>query len=163
MSHNYAYQIATWRYEVPYDFYGYTDSDYESNIAYLTDERNEFFAVVSEGSLIGFRSFGEDGRVHGGNYDDSYLDTGGGLRPDLTGNGIGEEIVRKGLEFGSALFDTERFRVTIAAFNKRALTICRRLGFHECKKFQRESDDAEFVVLTLEKLTLSETRRPGKK
>ena len=152
MSHDYTNKIVSWRYEVPYDIYGYSDSDRESNVAYLTDERNRFFAVISEGSLIGFRSFGEDGRVLGGTYDDSYLDTGGGLRPDLTGKGIGEEVVRKGLEFGSDLFGNKRFRVTIAAFNERALKVCKRLGFHEDQKFQRESDGAEFVLLTLEKL-----------
>jgi len=152
MAHDYANEIVSWRYEAPYDIYGYSESDRESTVAYLTDKRNGFFAVVSEGSLIGFRSFGEDGRVLGSNYGDSYLDTGGGLRPDLTGKRIGKEVVKKGLEFGSDLFGTECFRVTIAAFNERAIKVCKRLGFHEDHRFQRESDGAEFVVLTLEKL-----------
>ncbi len=150
MSHDWAHEIVSWRYEAPYDIYGYSESDRERSVAYLTEERNGFFAVVSEGNLIGFRSFGQDGRVLGGAYDETYLDTGGGLRPDLTGKGIGEKVVRKGLEFGSVLFGSERFRVTIAAFNKRAIKVCQRLGFHEDQRFQRETDGEEFMILTLE-------------
>ena len=44
-----------------------------------------YHAVMAEDRLIGFRSFGPDGQVPGWEYDDSALDTGGGLRPELTG------------------------------------------------------------------------------
>ncbi len=148
MSIDYANEIISWKYKAPYDVYGYSESDCEKTVTYLMNDANSFFAVISEGNLIGFRSFGKDGRVLGGSYDDFYLDTGGGLRPDLTGKGIGEEVIRMGLEFGSTQFQTEHFRVTIAAFNERAIIVCKRLGFIEDHKFQRESDGKEFVVLT---------------
>lgn len=59
---------------------------------------------------MAFRSFGEDGRVNGGDYDDSFLDTGGGLRPDLTGQGLGPEMIAEGLAFGRMTFGVWRFR-----------------------------------------------------
>ena len=149
---SHASDIVSWRYEAPYDLYNYADADREKAIDYLIDERNRFFAVLDEGCLVGFRSFGKDGRVDGGSYDDSYLDTGGGSRPDLTGKGLGAEIIEKGLQFGSEQFETERFRITVAAFNERALKVHRRIGFQEDHRFPRKSDGMEFVVLVIDKL-----------
>jgi len=45
-----------------------------------------------------------DGQVPGGMYDDSALDTGGGLRPDLTSQGKGREAIQTGLDFGRQQF-----------------------------------------------------------
>ena len=152
MSQKYASEIVSWRYEAPYDLYNYAADDREKAVDYLINEKNRFFAVLDEGCLVGFRSFGEDGRVDGGSYDDSYLDTGGGSRPDLTGKGLGAEIIVKALQFGSEEFETERFRVTVAEFNERALKVHRRIGFQEDQRFPRKSDGMEFVVLKIDKL-----------
>jgi [ribosomal protein S18]-alanine N-acetyltransferase len=81
----YAADILSWRYPTPYDCYNMADGD----PGYYLDPVNGMFAVLSGDELIGFRSFGPDGRVPGGAYDDSALDTGGGLRPELTGRGSG--------------------------------------------------------------------------
>ena len=142
--------IISWRYQPPYEVYDYRDKSPRVVIEYLTDPANRFFAVLHGDELIGFRSFGPDGRVPGGEYDESYLDTGGGLRPDLTGQGLGAKIIRKGLEFGAQEFGAKRFRVTIAAFNERALRVSKRIGFTEDQRFQRTSDGEQFVVLRLE-------------
>ena len=47
-------------------------------------------------------SFGPDGRVPGWDYDETALDTGGGLRPSLTGQGLGRAVISAGLDFGRA-------------------------------------------------------------
>jgi [ribosomal protein S18]-alanine N-acetyltransferase len=153
MSVGYAREIAFWRYEAPYRIYEHDESEREAAVEYLTDKKNQVFAVLSEGELIGFRSFGPDGQVPGGEYTDDYLDTGGGLRPDLTGRGLGMKVLEQGLRFGAARFGTERFRVKIAAFNERALKVSRRLGFKEIQRFSRPSDGQEFAILTLDGLT----------
>lgn len=150
LNRNHAEEIVSWRYEAPYEVYNYRIESTDSAIDYLTDKRNRFFAIVNDDEIIGFRSFGADGRVPGGEYDDSCMDTGGGLRPDFTGKGYGAEIIRKGIEFGSAELGIERFRVTVAAFNERAIKVCMRLGFEEDQRFRRPSDQEEFVVLTLD-------------
>jgi len=151
LDREHAKEITSWRYDEPYAIYDYRDQSSNDVIGYLTDPANQIFAVLSDNELIGFRSFGPDGRVSGGTYDDSYLDTGGGLRPDLTGRGLGARIICKGIEFGTREFETERFRVTIAAFNQRALRVCSRVGFTEDHRFHRATDDKEFVVMKLEK------------
>jgi ribosomal-protein-alanine N-acetyltransferase len=150
LSRELAKEIVSWRYDTPYHVYDYRFQSAEDAIDYLTEPTNHVFAILREGELIGFRSFGPDGRVPGGDYDDPCLDTGGGLRPDLTGQGFGEEVIRKGIEFGAEEFGAERFRVTIAVFNERALKVCKRIGFVEDHRFRRTSDGEQFVVLRLE-------------
>src|ERR1700729_1542391 len=107
MTVQYAADILSWRYPAPYDYYDVTDGD----LGYYLDTANGFFAVLSDGEFIGFRSFGPDGQVPGGTYDDSALDTGGGLRPELTGRGLGRAVVVAGLEFGRLRFAPDAFRV----------------------------------------------------
>jgi [ribosomal protein S18]-alanine N-acetyltransferase len=96
--------------------------------------------------LIGFRSFGADGQVPGGRYDDSALDTGGGLRPDLAGMGMGREAIRTGLEFGRRRFGPPAFRVTIATFNVRAQRVISALGFGQIDTFQATADGRSYGI-----------------
>jgi len=97
--------------------------------------------------MIGVRSFGQDGQVPGGSYDSSALDTGGGLRPDLTGKGLGREAISAGLEFGRREFAPGAFRVTVASFNERALRLVRSLGFRAAGSFLAATDGRSFEIL----------------
>jgi ribosomal-protein-alanine N-acetyltransferase len=138
-----AEDIATWRYPAPYDVY-----DMAGVVpAELLDPEVGYYAVVAGELLVGFRSFGADGRVPGWEYDDSALDTGGGLRPDLTGRGLGRAAVSTGLAFGRERFAPQAFRVTVAAFNERALRTVRSLGFEHVATFAAARDARPFEVL----------------
>ena len=97
--------------------------------------------------MVGYRSFGPDGQVPGGDYDDSALDTGGGLRPDLTGRGLGRAAIALGLEYGWRTLGAERLRVTVWSGNERALRVVRSLGFADVDRFTSPSTGDEFVVL----------------
>jgi [ribosomal protein S18]-alanine N-acetyltransferase len=144
MTPAYAADIVTWRYQAPYDTYDMTGADPD----FLTDPASGFFALVDAGGLIGFRSFGADGRVPGGAYDDSALDTGGGLRPELTGRGLGREAIATGLEFGQLRFDPPAFRVTVASFNLRAQRVVEALGFRPAGRFRALADGRSYELLT---------------
>jgi [ribosomal protein S18]-alanine N-acetyltransferase len=143
MTAAYASEIVTWRYPVPYDCYDMTDAD----PGVLASPGSSFFAVTDATGLIGFRSFGPDGQVPGGEYDDSALDTGGGLRPDLTGHGLGREAIRTGLDFGQPLFTPQAFRVTIATFNIRAHRVVTALGFRRIGSFRALASDRSYEIL----------------
>ncbi|HET6627532.1 MAG TPA: GNAT family protein [Nocardioidaceae bacterium] len=106
-----------------------------------------FHAVLGADELIGFRSFGADGRVPGWAYEDSALDTGGGLRPELVGNGLGRQVISAGLDFGRSQFKPPAFRVTVASFNARALRTVRSLGFERVARFVSTNDWRDFEVL----------------
>jgi [ribosomal protein S18]-alanine N-acetyltransferase len=103
---------------------------------------------VDDAQLIGFRSFGPDGQVPGGVYDSSALDTGGGLRPELTGKGLGRQAIATGLEFGRRRYAPPAFRVTIATFNVRAQRVVQALGFRTSGSFLGTVDGQSFEVLT---------------
>ena len=102
---------------------------------------------MSGDRLIGFRSFGSDGQVPGWDYDDSALDTGGGLRPELTGQGLGRSAIAAGLAFGREQFAPAAFRVTVASFNARALRTVKSLGFERIDSFRASRDGRKFEVL----------------
>lgn len=138
-----AEDIATWRYEPPYDVYDMVGAAPEELLA----PELGFHAVLSGTDLVGFRSFGPDGQVPGWDYDDSALDTGGGLRPSLTGQGLGRSAITAGLDFGRARFAPAAFRVTVAAFNARALRTVESLGFVRTATFEARRDGSQFVVL----------------
>lgn len=140
--------VLGWRYEEPYSIYNANVADIEEDVEYFLDPRSQYYSVTDlRGNLIAFRCFGADAQVPGGDYSVDALDTGGGMRPDLTGQGLGLTVLNVGLEFGIRTFQPNRFRVTVAAFNKRALTVCRRAGFVPVQTFPRGSDGMEFVVM----------------
>ena len=106
-------EIAEWRYESPYDFY---DGDQEP---VLNPER--FFTARDEGGeIVGFYYFEPRGGA---------LYYGLGLRPDLTGRGLGLEFVRIGLEYGRDLVRARRACLSVAAFNDRARIVYEHAGF----------------------------------
>jgi [ribosomal protein S18]-alanine N-acetyltransferase len=144
MTPAYAADVVTWHYPEPYDTNDMTGAD----PAFLADPASGFFALTDAGELIGFRSFGADGQVPGGHYDDSALDTGGGLRPELTGRGLGREAIATGLEFGQLRFDPPAFRVTIASYNLRAQRVVAALGFRNAGSFRALADGRSYELLT---------------
>jgi RimJ/RimL family protein N-acetyltransferase len=138
--------IARWRYEGPYARY---DGDPASVETLLRPDHRVHAVRDERGDLVGFCSFGEDGRVPGYAYPDHALDIGAGMRPDLVGRGLGEGFLRAVIEFADRAFAPGATRVTVAAFNRRALRVCLALGFREDARFARAgSDGDEFVVLT---------------
>jgi RimJ/RimL family protein N-acetyltransferase len=139
-----ALEICTWRYIPPYDCYDMTGADPD----WLVQPESGFHALMAGDQLIGFRSFGPDGQVPGWDYDDQALDTGGGLRPQLVGQGLGRYAISAGLAFGRAQITPPAFRVTVASFNARALRTVEALGFQRVGRFDAARDRRSFVVLT---------------
>jgi aminoglycoside phosphotransferase (APT) family kinase protein/RimJ/RimL family protein N-acetyltransferase len=135
-----AAEIQTWRYPAPYERYAMTGPL----------PVDDYWALVEDtGELIGFRCFGPEGRVPGYAYDDTALDTGGGLRPDLTGRGRGAAAIATGLAYGWERFRNDDFRVTVAAFNTRAQRAVEALGFRPEARFRATTNGEEYVVLRL--------------
>ena len=139
-----ALDICAWRYAPPYDCYDMTGADPD----WLVQPSAGFHALLADDQLIGFRSFGPDGQVPGWAYDDQALDTGGGLRPQLVGQGLGRRAISVGLEFGRARFGPQAFRVTVATFNVRALRVVESLGFERVGRFAAAADGRGFEVLS---------------
>jgi ribosomal-protein-alanine N-acetyltransferase len=143
LTREHADDIATWIYPSPYDCYSMAGVGPEE----LLQPERGLHAVLAGTQLIGFRSFGPDGQVPGWEYDDAALDTGGGLRPRLTGKGLGREVISVGLAFGRRRFAPAALRVTVASFNIRALRTVESLGFRPVARFNAPRDGRAFEVL----------------
>jgi ribosomal-protein-alanine N-acetyltransferase len=143
LTREHAEDITAWQYDPPYDVYDMAGTDPEA----LLEPTLGYHAVLAGDLLVGFRCFGPDGQVPGWHYDGSALDTGGGLRPELTGRGLGRWAVSAGLAYGRERFAPPAFRVTVASFNIRALRTVEALGFERLGSFNAAGDGRSFEVL----------------
>lgn len=153
LTHAQALDVAAWRYPPPYDFYnGSEDPD---DLRELLDPAGPYYGAVDErGDLIGFLCFGETAQVPAGHDAGAYaadaLDIGLGMRPDLTGRGLGLPFVLAALAFADATFHPAAFRLSAAAFNLRAIRVYERAGFLPAARFNVDMAGIahEFVVMT---------------
>ena len=144
MSQEEAEEIAAWRYDPPYDFYDWPAD--EDDLAELLDpvRRGEgyFSARDSAGKVIGFLGFRPEGDVVG---------VGLGLRPDLTGRGLGQSFLEAGLAFAREWFAPRSFRLSVATFNERAIAVYERSGFVATRTFMHETNGGLFSFVEMER------------
>lgn len=138
-----AEQIARWRYPTPYDFYN-LEGHYEG---FLEPEFHYHVAENEEGALAAFLCWGRDSRVAGFQYDDSAVDIGWGLNPELTGRGFGRTFAANAVNFASQKSQARRFRATIAKFNQRCQRVAESAGFVRTATFIRLGDGRGFIVM----------------
>jgi [ribosomal protein S18]-alanine N-acetyltransferase len=116
-----ALAIAEWRYPEPYSFYDW-DQD-PDDLAELLDpsERGRRYFAADDGpdGLAGFFVF---------TVNDAVAEVGLGLRPDLTGRGIGTSFLDAGLRFAAETFRIESSALAVAAFDRRAIAVYERAG-----------------------------------
>lgn len=143
--------VLSWRYDPPYDLYNADPAKQAADLATLLDPANRYYvATDAAGDIVGYCCFGADARVAGGDYADAtLLDVGLGLRPDLTGHGSGPAFVRAVLAFGRTTLGARRYRLTVAAFNERAIRAYERVGFRTIGRFRRggQPEGLEFVLM----------------
>lgn len=144
MSQHEAETIADWTYESPYTFYDWRADT--NDLAELLDPElrgDRYFSAHDEsGELIGFFSFRPEGDVVG---------VGLGLRPDLTGRGLGLGYVEAGLVYAQERYAPLRFRLSVAAFNARAISVYERAGFVVTRSFTHETNGGSHAFIEMER------------
>ena len=147
-SAEHAHTVMTWHYEPPYDFYDMASDP--GDAADLLDHPGRYRAVLApDGSLSGFWSFRPDGEE---------VEVGLGLRPELTGRGLGEPFARAALDYAREEWSPKRFRLYVAAWNARAIRVYERLGFREVARQTRRFElvgEHEFVEMELDATRLA--------
>jgi len=142
MTEKLAREILTWRYEAPYDFYNQYAN--EEDLAELLNGSYQVIAD-SNGQIIGFYCTGQSAQVPKGHdfnvYQVPFLDFGLGLKPELTGQGLGQAF----LDFILQQLDEEPLRLTVATFNKRAIRLYERFGFEQVACFS--NGQVEFMTM----------------
>lgn len=151
-----ALEIITWKYGGIYDFYSFSES------REVAEEmlRDKYYSVRNmDGELIGYYCFGVPAQVPAGNeygaYDDkTALDIGLGMKPQLTGSGRGVEFVKSGVEFARKNMSATKMRLTVAAFNQRAIRVYEKVSFKKGMIFERlgraNGKGVQFLVMNLE-------------
>lgn len=148
--------ILRWEYEPPYRIYNMgagieTQAELDEAVAYFLNPEYAFQAILAAESmeLVAFCSFGLDGQVPGGDYRQTALDIGLGVRPDLTGRGLGTEFVGAVIDFALDTYHPPQLRVTIAEFNGRARRVWQKHGFQKQQTFEHRSTGMRFQVMSL--------------
>ena len=137
-----ATQISGWHYEPPYDFYDATsDPDDLRELLDPKRRKDAYFSVFDEGGvLVGFFQFEREGTT---------VDIGLGMRPDLTGRGLGVRYLLAGLEFARERFSPERFTLSVATFNERAIRVYERAGFRRGNEYMHSTNGGEYLFLSM--------------
>jgi [ribosomal protein S18]-alanine N-acetyltransferase len=134
--------VASWRYPEPFSFYDWPAD--EDDLAELLDAdlRGEAYYAVEddEGELVGHFSFRPEGRT---------LVVGLGLRPDLTGQGLGGAFLAAGLEYGRGRFAPDQFSLAVATFNERAIKVYERAGFERTRVYMHETNGSEWEFVEM--------------
>ena len=108
----------------------------QKNVAKIT-------GVFSNGVLIGFVALFRD---------DLSMEIGLGLRPDLTGKGLGSTFLDEIEQFILDYFPTvSKLRLSVASFNIRAQKVYQCAGFLPCKQEMITTNGGEYPFLIMEK------------
>lgn len=144
MSDQDAQTIAGWHYDPPYDFYDWTAD--EDDLAELLDPARREGRYLSvrdgRGQLIGLFALARHGCT---------VEIGLGLRPDLTGRGLGLEFLLAGLDFARERYAPARFRLSVAAFNERAIRVYERAGFRRGRRYPHRTNGGVHTFLRMER------------
>lgn len=139
MSPENAYSISQWHYDGIYSFYSHNGQNIDSFM-----DGTHYACIDPHENLIGYFCFGTDARIptiEENVYEDGFMDIGLGLRPDLCGDGLGITFLSHGLDYARKYLGYEKFRLSVAAFNDRAIKVYLKAGF--CKK--REVTNSYFM------------------
>lgn len=145
--------IVRWQYDPPYSMYNMGDN--ADDIEELMD--GSYFSVTTHNDgLIGYFCYGKNAQVPGGiqaglYVNENFLDIGLGIRPDLTGKGIGLDFLKTGLIFGMKTYQPKGFRLSVAAFNFRAISLYKKAGFKPANRFSNKNRDDTIDFLLMEK------------
>jgi RimJ/RimL family protein N-acetyltransferase len=145
MTQGYARAISLWTYDGLYSFYNHSAEPIDGFM-----DGTHYACTNHAGDLIGFFCFGDDARVptvENDVYDDGFLDIGLGLRPDLCGKGYGLPFLTRGLDYAEQTLSTRSFRLSVAAFNERAVKVYEKAGFSIEREVTNSYSKSKFYIM----------------
>lgn len=135
--------IATWKYDGEYSFYNNDKTEAKYNWSLNIDEDDSEFVIYNENNeLIGHCSFEYD-------EEDKQWVFGVQIRPDLTGQGMGTNLVKTIIDFGKKQHEFQELFLLVAKFNRRAARVYEKLGFEIIEEFMWHvnDEDREFYAM----------------
>ncbi|WP_407272240.1 GNAT family N-acetyltransferase [Radiobacillus sp. PE A8.2] len=123
-----------WKYEGIYAFYDMV-ADQDDLKEFLDPQQRQdlVYAAIQNDDLIGFltTSPSQDGKS---------IEIGLGLKPDLTGKGMGVSFVEEGIAFIIRNYTPELITLAVAEFNQRAIKVYEKAGFKRGTSFQQATN-----------------------
>ena len=150
-----AHAVAAWRYPGEYSFYDAdADPDDLAELLDPTEWGRRYLAAddKAQHQLAGFLVVKLTGQV---------AEIGLGLRPDLTGHGLGESFLRTCLRFASAALGAQCHTLAVAAFNRRAITVYERAGFQEVERFEHVTNGGLHAFTRMARSTVDSPADPA--
>lgn len=113
---------------------------------------NDLAAVDTGSAVVGFAQLVAEGGT---------VDVGLGLRPDLTGRGLGVRFLEAVLAEARNRHAPERFTLSVAAFNQRAIVAYQRAGFAEVARRQHATNGGVHEFVTMARADAAKRIRRG--
>ncbi len=139
-------QIARkWHYNGQYSFYD-MENDPEDLEEIITPKLrgNKYYQVLNDkDELVGYFCLER--------LSEEKVEVGLGLRPDLTGHGLGLNFVKRIKEFIQNNFNYRITVLSVASFNKRAIKVYQGAGFKIMGSKMQKSNDGVYEFLNLSK------------
>lgn len=147
MNKVFAEEIAyKWKYDGKYSFYDMID-DKEDLKEFLDPNKwgNTYAVLNNKDELIAFYSY---------YFKEGIMWIGFGLKPKLTGKGLGEKFVQKGIDYGikTYKYDKDHIMLAVAQFNKRAIKLYQKLGFQTIEKYDQKTNGGIYKFRKMKKV-----------
>jgi RimJ/RimL family protein N-acetyltransferase len=147
MNQTEAEEIANqWRYDGIYSFYDIS-ADEDDYLEFVDSEKrgNRFFSCYAENELVGYYSV----EIH-----DGKAEFGLGLKPELTGKGVGVNFINAVLEHIATQNDVHDFTLSVALFNERAIKAYEAVGFVRKNTFLQNTNGSTYEFLRMDKFQI---------
>ena len=148
MNTEYAHEIAyQWKYDGVYAFYDIT-ADHDDLREFLDENywAERYFAVLNEqDGLVGYYLY---------TFEYGIMWIGFGLKPSLTGRGLGGEFVGAGIDFGVKRFGYTQnsIMLAVASFNHRAIKLYKKIGFKPIGTYMQKTNGGEYEFVKMQKM-----------
>ena len=116
-------EIAMWRYPGPWMVYDALEAP--------RPDEGYWSVCDADGRLVGFCCLGDAARPPGLEPAPGALDVAIGMKPELTGRGLGADLGRAAVAYAREVCDGRRLRCAVPDWNDRGLDAARAAGFVE--------------------------------
>jgi ribosomal-protein-alanine N-acetyltransferase len=149
MTKDFAIDISNWIYEDPYSMYSFENNS-ETILELMS---GDYYAFIDDkNQLSGYFCFDKSAQIptHDYTYSEEALDIGLGMNPLLCGKGLGYSFLNVGIGFARKKFQAKKYRLTVASFNRRAISLYEKVGFIILKTVNHSKSGDEFYIMIRE-------------
>lgn len=147
MTHKYALEISQWMYENEYSIYSF-----EQNKETIDELLNGDYIACTDANnkLVGYFCQGKSARIPTKDcfsYSNDRLDIGLDMHPALCGKGMGYDFILCGIKYLTQQKPGILLRLTVACFNKRAISLYKKVGFTIEKTVTHKKSGNSFYIM----------------